>query len=83
MPAYRGSSRARDRISVSCLLHWQAGSLPLVPSGKHMTPQTLSDSFNFQPVGKKILQGNPSLHHIQRGSKALDNHSFKKYVGPY
>ena len=28
----RGSSQPRDRTHVSCLLHWQAGSLPLAQS---------------------------------------------------
>ena len=32
----RGSSPPRDRTYVSCLLHWQVGSLPLVPPGKPM-----------------------------------------------
>jgi len=30
----RGSSQPRDQTHFSCLLHWQAGSLPLVPPGK-------------------------------------------------
>ena len=30
----RGSSWPRDRTSISCLLYWQADSLPLVPPGK-------------------------------------------------
>ena len=30
----RGSSQPRDQTCVSCLLHWQAGSLPLTPCGK-------------------------------------------------
>ena len=30
----RGSSRPRDQIHVSCLLHWQAGFVPLAPRGK-------------------------------------------------
>ena len=30
----RGSSRPRDQNYISRLLHWQAGSLPLAPSGK-------------------------------------------------
>ena len=30
----RGTSRPRDQTRVSCLLHWQVGSLPLVPPGK-------------------------------------------------
>ena len=35
MPSSRGSSQPRDWTQVSlCLLHWQAGSLPLAPSGK-------------------------------------------------
>ena len=34
MPSSRGSSQPRDRICLFCLLHWQAGSLPLAPPGK-------------------------------------------------
>ena len=34
MPSSRGSSQSRDWTLVSCLLHWQAGSIPLVPPGK-------------------------------------------------
>ena len=35
MPFSRGSSRLRDRTCISYVyLHWQAGSLPLAPSGK-------------------------------------------------
>ena len=31
----RGSSWPRGQTHISCLLHWQEGSLPLAPSGKH------------------------------------------------
>ena len=34
VPSSRGSSWSRDQTCVSCLLHWQAGSLPLAPPGK-------------------------------------------------
>ena len=34
MLSSRGSSQPRDRTCISCLLHWQAGSLPLAPPGK-------------------------------------------------
>ena len=35
IPSSRGSSRHRDRTYLClCLLHWQAGSLPLAPPGK-------------------------------------------------
>ena len=35
MPSSRGSSRPRDQTHyLLCLLHWQAGSLPLAPPGK-------------------------------------------------
>ena len=35
MASSNGSSQPRDRTHVSlCLLHWQMGSLPLVPPGK-------------------------------------------------
>ena len=36
MPSSRGSSRPKDRTCISCLLHWQAGSLPLRPPQKPM-----------------------------------------------
>ena len=35
MPSSRGSSKPRDRTQISlCFLHWQEGSLPLVPPEK-------------------------------------------------
>ena len=34
MPSSRGSSWPRDQTYSSCLLHWQAGSLQVVPPGK-------------------------------------------------
>ena len=34
MPSSRGSSWCRDQTRVSCLLHWQVGSLPLAPPSK-------------------------------------------------
>ena len=52
MPCSRGSSRPRDQTHVSyvcCigrlrLLHWQAGSLPLAPTGKPLQCTNLSFS---------------------------------------
>ena len=37
MPSSMGSSRPEDGTHVSCLLHWQVGSLPQAPSGKPLT----------------------------------------------
>ena len=34
IPFSRASSQPGDRIHISCVLHWQVGSLPLVPPGK-------------------------------------------------
>ena len=34
MPSSRGSSQPRGQTYVSCLLYWQACSIPLIPSGK-------------------------------------------------
>ena len=34
MLSFRGSSQPRYQTHVSCLLHWQTGSLPLTPPGK-------------------------------------------------
>ena len=39
MPSSWGSSCPRDRTCISCLLRWQAGSLPVAPPGKHPPPQ--------------------------------------------
>ena len=33
MPSSSGFSRPRDQTHVSCLQHWQPGSLPLAPPG--------------------------------------------------
>ena len=38
MPSSRGSSRPSDQNCVLHLLHWQAGSLPLVPLGSLLKP---------------------------------------------
>ena len=34
MPSPKGSSQPRNWTHVFCLLHWQVGSLPLMPPGK-------------------------------------------------
>ena len=41
----RGSPRPRDWTCLLCLLHWQAGSLPLEPSGKPHWGQTYAKMF--------------------------------------
>jgi len=33
VPSSRGSSKPRDQTCILCLLHWQAGSLPLTLPG--------------------------------------------------
>ena len=40
VPSSRGSSQPRDRTSVSCLLRWQVGSLPLALPGKTLPRDT-------------------------------------------
>ena len=40
MPSSRGSSQPRDQTHLLCLLHWQAGSLPLAPPGKPLVRKT-------------------------------------------
>ena len=52
----RGSSWPGDRIGVSlCLLHWQEGSLPLLPPGKPLWSYH-SPLFFFPPITLDILQ---------------------------
>ena len=38
IPSSRGFSQPRDQTLITCLLHWQVGSLPLVPPGKSLMP---------------------------------------------
>ena len=40
MPSSRGSSPPRDRTCISCLLPWQAGSLPRAPPAKPIQPSS-------------------------------------------
>ena len=47
------SSQPRDRTHVSCLLHWQVGSLPRVPPGK--------------PEGAQAMPFRPWPHGLQHG----------------
>ena len=42
MPSSKGFSPTKgSNMYLLCLLHWQAGSLPLAPPGKPLLPQTL------------------------------------------
>ena len=49
-PSSRGSSHPRDQTQVLCLLHWQAGYLPLTPSGK--PHRCIHSPPNFPAKGK-------------------------------
>ena len=58
MPSSRGSPQPIDWIGVSCLLHWQVGSLPLVPPGKpinNIRKASRLKSVIFTSVWKKYL----------------------------
>ena len=59
MPSCRGSSRPRDRTHVLlCLLHWQAGCLPLVPPGKPLPSWVVvifSTAFLFSLLFRNML----------------------------
>ena len=69
MLSYRGPSRPRDQTCIAyvCLLHWQAGSLPLAPPGKPIMQIILLQIFFgeiFQiPFGERHLRhySNPAL----------------------
>ena len=53
----RGSSRPRDQTCISCLLHWQVGSLPLVPPGKPL-PWYSSHLYSYYIVRSILFQRN-------------------------
>ena len=50
VPSSRGSSQSRDWTRVSFLLHWQVGSLPLVPTGKLPLNKSISGASAFRSV---------------------------------
>ena len=52
MPSSRGSFQPRDGTHISCLLHWQAGSLPLAPPGNRHPPPAPRNT-NIKPKEKK------------------------------
>ena len=56
MLSSRGSFQPRDQTQVSCLLHWQAGSLPLGPSGKPLPTKRLILSKSFLPCWKRDVE---------------------------
>ena len=60
IPSSRGSSRPRDQTCLSCLLHWQVGSLPLVPPGKPL-PWYNSHLYSYHIVESILFQGNKTF----------------------
>ena len=59
MPFSRGSSQPRDQIHISYLLHWQAGSLPLVTPGKLNLSLSLSLSLSHTHTQRIRVARNP------------------------
>ena len=53
IPSSRGSSQNRSNPCLLCLLHWQAGSLPLAPPGK--------PRYMYAAAAAKSLQSCPTL----------------------
>ena len=55
MPSFRGASRPRDGTHISCLLHWQAGSLP--PSGVNCGPSSWEPRVRTAFLGGSVVTG--------------------------
>ena len=51
VPSSRGSPLPRDQMPLWCLLHWQAGSLPLVPPGN---PGTEKSCLNLSQESREL-----------------------------
>ena len=64
MSSFRGSSRPRDRTRVSCLLHWQSGSLPLVPPRKPYNKRDFLANVNFLLAGLRHGVIRITINHI-------------------
>ena len=56
MPSSRGSSNRGIELSLSCLLHWQAGSLPPAPPGKPITRYRKGQIQNKMIRGTVIIE---------------------------
>ena len=52
----RGSSWPRDRIGISDILHWKAGSLPLTPPGKRFWQLTFKKPVTYGPSQSKEVR---------------------------
>ena len=76
MPSSRGSSPVRNRIHASlCLLHWQVGSLPLVPPGSPQNTGVISCSllqaiFLTQGSNLNLLHCKQILDHLSHQERA-------------
>ena len=64
MSSSRRSSRPRDRTWVSCLLHWQSGSLPLVPPRKPYNKLDFLEKVNFLLAGSRHGVIRITINHI-------------------
>ena len=85
MPSSRGSSRPKDGISVSYLLNWQAGSLPLVPPRKltfnlpRILPIRLDGITNLMSLSKvrKLVMDretwHAAVHEVAKSQTRLSN----------
>ena len=68
MLSSRGSFPPKDGTCRLCLLHWQMGSLPLVPPGKPFLPEAL---YNFwRSSGLIVVNWNPHLDSRERRLQA-------------
>ena len=74
MPSSRGSSWPRDQASVSCLLHWQAGSLPHAPPGKsrHWRQMPAPEVYVSPYVCSDVLHHGADLAKEQRNLKTRE-----------
>ena len=66
----RGSSRSRNPTPVSCLLYWQAGSLPLALPGK---PSTFPSPEYSPPFPYQHMTSSNSLGYISFHSFLTEN----------
>ena len=67
MPSSRVSSRPRDQTFISCLLHWQASSLPLVPPGKPSLQSMGSERIGHDWATDMTEQLTLSLQYLRTG----------------
>ena len=81
VPFSRGSFQLRDQTCISCLLHWQAGSLLLAPPGKPNLVHISANILNLLPFNFTCILPQPRLIRLLSGAAHTEVAPFSESLG--